>query len=257
MAGAVIASINCTRLVGTGKKGIIKPDADGYYDIMVGALGVLNSQGDLYLANQEVIDLFNESSDLIRRAKAGQLRCESGHPRMTPGMTDDQYLERVMDVQENNTCCHMKDVRLVSGIITDPGSENAIAIMAKVRPYESIEAGRRLKEQLDNGQENVSFSIRCFSKDVMVGNRKVKAIKRIVCWDYVNEPGINHAEKYKSPSMESLVSSVITSENIYSLVKYRKTMGLATESKTLSIESLIKDLGINPPDQHKARFLEW
>ena len=43
-------SINysCTALVGSNKSGVLKPDADGYYTVVLGALNFFNSAGHYY-----------------------------------------------------------------------------------------------------------------------------------------------------------------------------------------------------------------
>ena len=42
------ATYSCTALLGTNKAGVLKPDAEGYYTVVLGALNFYNSAGDFY-----------------------------------------------------------------------------------------------------------------------------------------------------------------------------------------------------------------
>jgi outer membrane protein assembly factor BamD len=58
----------CTSLVGTNKTGMLRKDADGYYEVVVGALNVFNSAGEYYVYEKarqlfEVIVLQDPASE--------------------------------------------------------------------------------------------------------------------------------------------------------------------------------------------------
>ena len=148
-----------TRLVGTGKKGIIKPDETGYYTFPMGGLNAFNSAGEYYTL-EGAVELFRESSILMRRMDKGYLKSELGHPKKIPGMSDDQYLERIMTIEETNVVAHIKELWLDHDFgIKNPQFKNPalVAIMGKIRP--SGPHGPALEASIQNPCENVGFSI--------------------------------------------------------------------------------------------------
>lgn len=72
----------CTALLGTNKAGVLKPDAQGRYDMVLGALEYPNSVGDIYTL-KSAQEFFKPGSSLMRRVGKGQLRSEYGHPKTT------------------------------------------------------------------------------------------------------------------------------------------------------------------------------
>lgn len=252
---ALRAVYSCTRLQGTEKRGVLTPDADGYYEIIVGAVDVYNSAGAFY-DFQSAKALFDASASLQRRIEAGQLRGEYGHPKRESGMSMRDYINRIMEIREDNICCHFKEIRLETGLVKSQGAKPVIAIVAKIKPCGP--KGPALQAQLDNPNENVSFSIRSLTDDQYVGNTLVKTLRSIICWDYVNEPGIACAEKYKSPSLESLDEQIVTEATITDLRKYRETHGVSMESGGLGLEELLQELGwtgmARPPLPASARW---
>jgi hypothetical protein len=196
------ASYSCTALVGSNKTGVLKPDADGYYTVVLGALNFFNSAGQYYPL-EPAKKLFDESSILVRRAKSGDLRMEYGHPKFQPGMSKKDYLYRIMDIYEVNVCAHIAAVWLDDKVVKDDRGNPIVAILGKIKP--SGPHGAVLKEQLENAKENVCFSIRSITDDYRDATGQVfKIIKEIYTWDYVNEPGISAARKWLSPALESL-----------------------------------------------------
>ena len=91
----------CTALLGTNKAGILKPDASGYYTLVLGALNIFNNGGAYYPYGESAQMLFKESSSFIRRINNGALRGEYGHPRMLPGMSMRDYMSRITDIMED------------------------------------------------------------------------------------------------------------------------------------------------------------
>src|ERR1700676_1021605 len=100
-----------TVLAGTGKAGILKPDAEGYYETVLGALNVFNSAGDWY-PYEPAKALFENSSQLMRRLGRGALRAEYGHPRMLPGQDRNSFAQRLLSIFEDRVCGHFKEIRL-------------------------------------------------------------------------------------------------------------------------------------------------
>ena len=245
----------CTALSGKNKQGIIKPDENGYYEMVVGALDIYNSAGQFYVFEQAK-ELFNSSSQLMRRVARGTLKGEYGHPKLQPGMSNEQFANRVLTIDEQSTCCHHKEIRLDFDNVKDSAGKPIIAIISKVCP--SGPNGPALEKSLNNPNENVCFSIRAFTDDYREGMVTKRVLKTIVTWDFVTEPGISVAEKYKSPTLESFgneESKIISKNEFERGMKNINSMGMARESVILTAEELWKNMNWNPVS--KPHFLNW
>lgn len=192
---------SCTALSGTNKKGILKPDADGYYEVVLGALDMHNNSGQFY-PFQSAKHAFESSGSLMRRIQNGALKGECGHPRKLPGMSNRDFIGRVLDVYEPNVSHHIKEITLVRDKVKDKNGKYCIAIMGKVKP--AGPRGPALAAALENPDENVSFSIRSLTQDEITPSSWTKHIKTVVTFDWVNEPGMHVANKYSAPGLESM-----------------------------------------------------
>lgn len=191
------------------KEGKFEPDADGYYTVVIGGLNVKNSAGQYYALGNSA-SLFEKSSLFMRRVTNGNLRGECGHPVKEPGMTEDQYIDRALEVRETNTCVHFKEIWLDYNFGKTRPHLNApemIGILAKIRP--TGPKGPALEAALKNPHENVCFSIRCFTDWKYIGGRRCKVIDEIITFDWVGEPGIAGANKWDSPAFESATLSTV------------------------------------------------
>lgn len=199
--------LKCTALVGINKTGVLKPDEDGYYTVVLGALDFRNSSGAEYPAKgaQLIID---KSSALHRRIKAGNVRGEYGHPKMEEGMSEAAWFRRILTTEETRICCHTSEVWVDYNFVYK--GKTITAIMGKVRPCGPY--GPALKDQFENPKENVAFSIRSLTQDVYERGVLMKYIVDIEGWDYVNEPGLEVAQKSNAPSLESYEDVVISPE---------------------------------------------
>ncbi|MNU19612.1 hypothetical protein D3C71_78430 [compost metagenome] len=245
----------CTSLAGVNKTGQLKKDKDGYYELVVGALNVFNSAGQLYVYEQAK-HLFEESSQLMRRVRRGALRGEYGHPKLVPGMSNEQFAGRVMSIDEAMVCCHHKDVTLdYSGRVKDERGQPVLAIINKVLP--SGPYGAVLEKQLDNPNENVCFSIRAFTDDTRDRGITKRVLKTIVTWDYVNEPGISAAEKFKSPALEGLLDLSFSRGELERSVRAVQRSGLAQEASLLTADELFQSMGWSLENQKKPSWTNW
>lgn len=232
-------------IVGSTPVGSIKRDASGYYEVILGAFNVHNS-GGAYYPLEPVKNLLLSSSDLMRRLHNRALRAEYGHPRRER-MTDVQFLVRIMDIVELNTCAHINKLELDEKRVVDKDTGQTIAAMiGYIMP--SGPHGPVLEKQFENKEENVCFSIRSITNDTVDYTGKViKTIRQIVTWDYVNEPGIRYANKTYSPSvgMEGhsphaiLDACTFTEETILEARDYARTIGVATESSEMLFDTLL------------------
>lgn len=245
-------SFGCTALLGTNKVGALKCDADGYYPMVLGALDFFNSAGAFYPNGASAKELFKASSSFMRRVAAASLRGEYGHPRLQPGMTQRDFMMRCSDILETNVSHHIKTVWLDYTSVKGPNGQPCIAIMGLVRPAGPM--GVYLKESLENPEENVCFSIRSFTRDVMQGGVVHKHLLNIVTWDYVNEPGISVATKWKSPALESLDETEVTVNHLIAAKNQIQASGISRESSGgLSLEELIEQVTGVPNSNRTAR----
>lgn len=216
-----------TRLQDSGKKGILVPDADGYYEMPVGGLNAFNSAGEYYtLKGAE--DLFRESSTLMRRVGNGYLKSELGHPKLIPGMSNDQFLARVLTIEETNVAAHIKEIRLDHNFgANNPKfkNPNLVAVIAKLRP--SGPNGPALEASLNNPSENVGFSIRGLTQNVYERGQCYRILTTIVTFDQVTEQGIQSANKWDAPSLESIDASV----------SERQLMNIVNAKSSIAVES--------------------
>jgi hypothetical protein len=244
----------CTSLVNTQKRGVVPADADGYYDLVIGGLNMLNSAG-MYYEYDSVKDLFEQSSAFMRRVARGALRSEVGHPEPLPGEKEEEFLNRYISINPRNVCAHIAEVYLDFDNFKDAAGRPIVAIMGKVTP--SGVHAEMLRKQLENGRENVCFSIRSFTYDYPVGRVIHRVLKNIITFDYVNEPGIHIAEKFKAPALESHYEKVITPKKLQRalLAKDRSVMG--AESMTMSAEELFESLGWKMPSDAAPVFAKW
>ena len=204
----------CTRLEGSDKQGVLKPDNNGFYTICLGALN--HHSQNTYIENGRIQQVyysaegaekfFNEGTVFNRRIKGGFVRSEYGHPKRD-GMSSQEYLERNLNIDERMVCATISEVWLVPDYIDPLTKERCIAIMGKVKP--SGPYGKYLKEDLESPGINACFSIRALSSWKVINGKKSKVLHSIVTFDYVNEPGITCAEKLVSPSLENKQETII------------------------------------------------
>lgn len=230
-------------------KGIIKPNEHGEYPIIVGALNMTNNKGEYYEASYAK-HFFNEASELTRQVQKGVLRGEYGHPNQN-SLTDDQYISRLLRIDEPSACCTHRKIWLDFDNYRDATGRQIIGIMSNVAPYGPY--GDVLKKAFDDGREEVCFSIRCFSFPHRVGGRIIKEIRHIVTFDYVNEPGIILATKYNSATLESYRSKLFTEGAIREAAHRVRTAPGSNESAVLPISNFMAALGMEVRDTQHAR----
>lgn len=247
----------CTSLIGQNKVGNLKKDENGYYEVIVGALNVFNSAGQFYVFEQAK-QLFEESGQLMRRVKRGVLKGEYGHPKREVGMSNDAFANRCLTINEHLMCCHHKEITLDFNRVKDEKGNPVIAIIAKTIP--SGPYGHVLEKSLENKDENVCFSIRAFTDDYFRNGVTERVLRTIVTWDYVNEPGIAHAEKFKAPSLEELHEVVFSRGNIERAAKQSQTAGFGHESvAVLTAQELMHSMGwdVTQQSSKKPAYARW
>lgn len=249
-----IIKFGSTALNGTNKAGTLKPDADGYYEMIVGGLNIFNSAGQYYCL-EGAKDLFMESSQFQRRIKRGALKGEVSHPKQEKGMSFDDYVGRILEIRESNVCVHFSEIWLDFNKVKDNNGKAVVAIMAKLIP--SGPHGPMLQKSLDNPKENVCFSIRSFTRDFYDRGVQIRELKNIVTFDFVLECGISIANKYQAPSLEGLSDNIITKQQLQRICKDPVVMGVGTESANLVSNEVLDSLGWSFSAGTKVAFTKW
>lgn len=233
----------CKRLEGTNKKGVLLPNANGAYTQVVGALNAYNNCGDKY-TTEGIAEIFSSSSSFTRRVERGALKAEYGHPKMRPGEKMKDFLARVDDIEPKMVCGTHSKITLDYNNFKAPNGESIVAIISEVVP--SGPYGEALRKDFENPLVNVCFSIRSFTEDRRVGITIHKRLLKIVTFDYVNEPGMGQAEKFRSPSLEGY-RKIITPDDIRGVRNELARPGVGSsysqESVRLSMEELLASFG--------------
>ena len=248
------------------RKGIITPDSCGYRTVVLGGLGIMNSQGQFYSAEDSVKALFSKSSSLRRRIEKGVLKSEVGHPEWNPKLSDEENFDRNMNIDPLNVCAHISDIWIDEHSVKQVNGKDVIAIMGKVIP--SGPHAEMLERSFNNPKENVCFSIRAISVDSIKGGQYVKRLHTIYTFDYVTEGGIIIAEKYSSPAMEHNQDKYIAeSEQDVAITKDRFIQAYNNMNKIkspMSVENskelgkdLMQSLGWNLDSSVTPVYTKW
>lgn len=245
---------NCTALAGTNKAGILKPDADGYYDVVLGAFDFPNSTGAVYPFNSAK-KLFEKSSAFMRRIAKGQQYIELGHPKKVPGMTKAEYIQRILTIEETRVCGHLKEVRIERNKMKDRRGRPIVAVMGKVKP--SGPYADTLRESLENPAENVAFSVRSLTRDIRLAGILQKHMTTLITYDKVIEPGIAIATKYDNPALESMDTEVQFRESDFDAAgQLIEESGVSMESG-LDIITVMDEQGFSRKTQNLNRVFDW
>lgn len=235
----------------------LKPDGDGYYKVILGAFNVFNSAGAFYEMTPLLESLFKPKSPLMMRLGQGYLRSENGHPKKMPGEPQIDFIRRVMSIDENKICGHIRQIELVSMDKKESGSnDNVVRVYGWVKPEGPYATS--LRDSLENPHSNTAFSIRSLSKDRMVGSTVVKDIKHISTWDFVNAPGISIANKHQL-AMESIDLAIFDDNEIGELAgEIEKTaLKVSTESDKVMLGELVDVLNHCGEANNNCIYNEW
>ena len=265
---------SCTALAGLNKKGVLKKNADGRYRIVLGALNMFNTRGDYY-PYEPVKELFDKSSknSIMRRIEKGRMKSEEGHPKWLPGMTPQQYADRLYEIYEDRVCSIIHDFELDFNRISDHLGRPVVAVIGHV--CGSGPFGAALEKSMEDPGEDVCYSIRAVSDNVMIGGVLHRLLRDPVTYDRVTECGIPVASKFTSPALESAGNSriwvpeqrLLTDVEIgmdelvlAAEAKQREVeaMGMAMESNLfMGVKNLFKAFNWDAQQRHLPDLLQW
>lgn len=256
-------TFTCQTLRGTNKAGTLKPSGDGYWTVVLGGFGITNETGNYYPFNKYLQEIFLKSSTFMRRIERGHLRGERDHPKILPGMTQQQYFSRLRYLDMKNWALHIRAVELDFNNFKSHKNEQMVAVLGEIKPVGGP-IGDMLLASLENPSEDTCFSVRSLTMDLPMGAVWQKDIYECITWDWVPEPGVRNATKYHSPGLESFDEyrfdpAVIKNE--IATIKHGGGAGYGLEScggDTSALEVLMKDYeaGANSPILRPAS-LRW
>lgn len=228
-------SVGCNALMGTNKTGHLPKNSDGSWRVVLGALNFFNSRGEIYTqASGEAI--LREGTGFRRRLDNSQCKGEYGHPKLEPGMTDMQYIQRICRIEETRVCHLHKEVWL------DTLQHQGQAVLSFMGDIETCGPyGDTLEQQLENPNDNVAFSIRSITDDRVIRGINNKSIIELAAWDYVTEPGLSIATKYNNPALESMNPDIIIDINeLRAVADTRNNTGISNEAADMIKGILLK-----------------
>lgn len=244
-----------------GKKGILTPDADGYYTLCVGAYGTHNSAGMFYDAASGQA-MFVPDTPLMRRLKKQVLFMEFKHPepyrKDGSQMDEREYLARIRKIDDDRVCAHIRALTLIPG--KDEQGRSCIFVIAEAKPYGPY--AKVFEDSLTNPHINTYCSVRSITQDDVM--RGIKYTREISTWDFVGEGGIFVAGKHNSPALESFADgngevkqfemdiNPTTLWSIQDEQRKRKALGLESASH-LDVDDLVKSLGWERTEQRTRR----
>jgi len=253
-------TFTCQTLRGTNKAGLLKPDANGYYTVVLGGFNIRNEMGNFYPFNKYLEQAFQNSSSFMRRITRGRLWGECNHPKPWPGMTQDQWFSRLRELVPDRFSHHIAGVTLDFDNFKSQHGETMVAVLGRIRPVNSA-FGNQLKGSLDNPEEDTCFSVRSLTLDTNMGMAWQKDIYELATWDWIPEGGVRNASKYYSPGLESFQEWKFDAQTVQNVLYSAKNgntgMGLeAIEGETASLEAILGAIGFDGGNA-KSTALRW
>lgn len=248
--------IGQTTMLPPGKKGIVRPCSEGYYRLPVGAYNAYNSGGFLY-DGQSGLAMFQPGSVLMRHAEKGVLRGEFKHPVMLPGMTREQYMQRIRTIDLDRASHHIRWYEIEQS--RDSRGRSISLVYAILKPWGPY--GEMLEQSIKNPHENTYFSVRSITFDDPLN--RVKYTREIVTHDFVGEGGILEANKYNTGmGLEDFEGGgvEITPLMLHELhLKQQRAKNLGLECHEPSAAELMERLGwgLEKPAAKRPAYTRW
>lgn len=208
-------------LAHSGKKGILRPNEDGVYELNAGGFNIPNHAGIVYPANEYIISQIDANSDLNRRVKMGYCKMEVEHPepyvyviengvKYRQPMTDLlQWINRLRSYDPANVC------GLISKVLWRPENNNDLSkpIWNLIQCEPFGDKGASFKESLENPRHNTAVSIRTQISPFQPGQTQ-KNVEYWTGYDWVSEPGMIHANKHMTAGCESFLNDFGLHDNM-------------------------------------------
>lgn len=173
-----------------------------YYLVVLTVLELANHRQGLPYAKEYAEKIVENSPSFRRRMDRGLVSGEWGHPKFTPGMSKDQFINRCGQLHEQNEAFHVLQAFIDD--MQDEKGDTYPAIWGWITP--SGPKSDAMKAKLDNPNQNVCFSLRGTSLPRYVDGVLKKCMTSLWGWDVVGEPGIDGSWKFNATvvNLESL-----------------------------------------------------
>ena len=236
----------------TNVNGDVETREDGAFKVILGSLNSFNVHNELYAATgmEELLTVGGYHS-FASKLKRKTIKGESRHPFREPGMTDTEFVNRNLIVDNTTASHHILEIMLEQTTEVEKPGTNVILIWAWIKPTDN-DLGRSLKADLLDKSVNVCFSIRCFSVLRVIDGIPTRIITSIMTWDWVDNPGMPRSAKLGiSASAASLTKEdsrheiEMTEDLIESLKDLNASQGTTTENSGITfmleeVERLVK-----------------
>lgn len=174
---------------GNGRMKFEQDDGGFYIGVPIAALGVSTRNNSYYDVESFVSHLQNPAMPFNQLLRNRELYGELGHPPIA-GLEHNLAIARIREVREANTS------HLFKKIYTGPKLESGGRIVyADLKPVNLSGPGARVKESLDDPEQNTAFSIRTLTSNVQKGSISYRKMVQFITADYVNNPGYIEAMK--------------------------------------------------------------
>lgn len=231
------SKVTLTDLPNYKEKKLIKPDADGYYRILVGKYNVFTRSGGAFTPSEPIENLVFGDTFMAEALATGKLAGEANHPDFK-GMTHAEQLTRNNLIDKARKSHHIRNVELIKTDIPSKfsGFPNEVHVYAHIKP-EGV-YGDALRAELDNPNTNVCFSARAMS----VPNLYIRGVKihkniALITWDWVHDQNIAGATTHGTMG---LVTNSNIEPDIDTLIELSKdTSGKVTNDNLIIIKQTI------------------
>lgn len=186
-----------TLIVRDGQKlGRMRPDEHGYYnDFPMAVLGIPTRNKTYYKAQEFVKQMTSPDSFFYQLLSDGNLYGEFGHPDLT-GLNESQMLERLLKIDEKLKSHHFRKVK--SGNTLENGGMLILGDIKPCGPY-----GEHLRNEIEEPFMNTAFSLRSLAQEAIQNGIRIRDVRKMVTFDYVNAGGYIQAAKRYAAGTES------------------------------------------------------
>lgn len=247
-------------LANSGKKGILKPEADGTYLLNAGGFNMGNHAGIVYPANEYVLSQIEKNSDLQRRVKLGYCKMEVEHPEPFFYVVENgrKYRSQMTDVLQWINRLRSYDPEQICGLISKIGFTFEDPKNPRAPIWNSINCepfgprGAEFKESLENPRHNTAVSIRTQISPFKPGDTQ-KNVEYWTGYDWVSEPGMIHANKHMTAGCESFLSDFGLNDNMrkFPVHKVIEALDNAINTPVNDQDALIRVGGMEALDHYR------
>jgi len=246
----------CLVIHDPSKKKKLKKSKDGWYEVIAGAFNTPSYKGMVYPLTPMVRDQYTGDNAMTRALSKRQLYGEMGHPTPLPGQSMLDFMARVAVVNEKNWATVYRKHSFKEAT-SDTGKPYILSVV-EVKPFGTHK--NVVEESFNDPSINSALSMRCITDyPAMRNGQWEKDITSHVTWDFVGEQGMPDACKYLTPSMESLSSPVVFTQENTNARQLSLDDYVGMESLGTGVERILTDAGwltvVEPTRVQRKGFL--